>query len=538
MHTSLAPRFTGTCAVGRQSERSGRVALLAGLLAAVAFQPAADASQPLLSPPPREVRWTTAGLDLAPGGAIVATGAQEQPVARLLAAELQRLHGVAWSPSASVPDAPARCVQLVLAQSPAGQEALKTLAGRERWPVPRNVDEGYLLEVDAHRAVILAQSTRGLIYGCQTLLQLVGPDANGSGKQVRGVEIVDYPQLAFRGVHICIFPNTELAAVRQMILLAARFKYNAVVIEPWASLKSKKHPETAYENTYTPQQIRPLVQLGQALGMEMIPMLNSWGHASGMRNRSSEHVVLDRYPQFKDLYEEDGWSFRLSNPAIYEHLFDRYGELLELFAPARYFHVGMDEAWGHRGLPESGKIHGEDPVKLIVNHVQKMYDYFAQRKVRIIMWHDMFLQRQHPELGRLSPAGSVPPFNTHLALPQLPKDVILAAWNYDSADWPVPKYFHDKGFPVIVCPWKKKANTIGLLDKALKHDMLGLLATTWDSLDVCQPSVGEAGVMAWAAPGFDIKTVPFDHWLAAIRALPICNLPRLEETLQAGAPAK
>ena len=117
--------------------------------------------------------------------------------------------------------------------------------------------------------------------------------------------------------------------------------------------------------------------------------------------------------------------------------------------------------------------------------------------------------------------------------------MILAAWNYSNTRaWPVPKYFHDKGFPVVVCPWKTRGNTVLLVDGAKEHDLLGLLATTWDSLDVSQPSVGRAGVLAWTPPGYDLAAVPFDHWLAAVRALPICDLPKLEETFAPDAPTR
>lgn len=493
--------------------------------------------RPLVTPPPRDLTWTGRGMKLADGLAIRAAGPQTRQVARLLKREVERLDGVRLT---VVPEGSAesgRAITLALADSPQGKATLEKMEGRTAWPPPRNAPEGYLLEVGPSGAVVLAGSQRGLVYGCQTLLQLVAAAPDGEGKQLVGVRIADYPQLAFRGVHICIFPSTELAAVRQMILLAARFKYNAVVIEFWSSLKSKKHPETAYASAYTPEQIRPLVELGHALGMEMIPMLNSWGHASGMRSRSGQHTVLDRYPQYKALYEPDGWSFCLSNPAIYDHLFDRYDELLELFAPVHYFHLGMDEAWGHLGLKESRDCRGDEPLKLITAHLEKLHDYFARRNIRVLMWHDMFLERDHPQLGRQSPANSIPPFNTHRALPSLPKDVIIAAWNYSvKGEWPVPKYFHDKGYPVVVCPWKTKRNTIALVDTAKKHDLLGLLATTWDSLDVSQPSVAEAGVLAWTAPGHDIGGVPFDHWLTAIRALPICDLLRLETTLDPDRP--
>ena len=493
------------------------------------------AAEPLVTPRPRDFTWTDARLDLA-DASIRAAGPEEQQVAKLLAHELERLHGVKLDIASEASSNAGPSITLALAGSAGADAVLEKMPGKAKWPPPRNAEEAYLLEVGSRGATMFAQSQRGLVYGCQTLLQMVVPAPDGHGKQLRGAQVVDYPQLGFRGVHVCIFPNTELAAVRQMILLASRFKYNAVVIEFWSSLKSKRRPETAYEHAYTPEEIRPLVELGHALGMEMIPMLNSWGHASGMRSRSGEHAVLDRHPEYKDLYEADGWSFCLANPAVYDHLFDRYDELLELFAPVHYFHVGLDEAWGHRGLNEDPRCRGDKPLELVVGHLQKLHDYFAQRNVRVLMWHDMFLQRDHPQLGRQSPANSRPPFNTHLALPGLPRDVILAAWNYSNTKaWPVPKYFHDKGFPVVVCPWKTKGNTTLLVSEAKEHDLLGLLATTWDSLDVSQPSVGRAGVLAWTAPGYDLDQVPFDHWLTAIRTFPICDLPRLEESLT-GAP--
>jgi hypothetical protein len=495
------------------------------------WSPWAQADEVLLTPAPRELKWTNDRLELGRQCEIVTEAAQQQ-VARVLAAELRRLHGVSARVVAKASGGPT--ITLCLDNTDVGKARLAKLSSQASWPPKRNPQEAYLLEINAREAVILAQTARGLLYGAQTLLQMVRPAGAGQGCHALGASIVDYPQLGFRSVHLCVFPNTELPAIRQAILVAARYKYNAVVIEPWASLTSRKRPETAYPHAYTPEQVRPLVQLVRSLGMEMIPMLNSWGHASGMRSRSSQHVVLDRFPQFRDLYEPDGWSFCLSNPAIYPHLFDRYGELLELSGPTRYFHVGMDEAWGHLGLTESKECRGDNPRKLIVDHLLKLHGYFAQRKIQTIMWHDMFIQRNHPTLGRLSPANSIPPIDSHLALDELPKDVVIAAWNYDTGqEWPVPKYFHEKGYPVVVCPWKSQRNTVSLLNTAKKLDLMGLMETTWDSLDVCLPSVGEAGVLAWTGPGYDLKQVPFDHWVAEIRKLPIGDLPQLESTLQA-----
>ncbi len=492
------------------------------ILVLVLLPPLAAAAQPRITPPPREVAWTEERMPLD-GAAITAASEEARQIGRLLRDEALRLHRARLNPGA-----PGRgpVIRLLLTDTPAGKAAVAKLAPG-KWPAGRNPDQAYVLETGSRGATIAAASPAGLLYGVNTLLQLVS-----EGGEIHGARIFDYPQLGFRGLHICIFPNTELAAVRQAMLLAARYKYSAVVLEPWASLQSRKRPESAYEHAYSPEQIRPLVELGRALRMEMIPMLNSWGHASGMRSRSGEHVVLDRFPRFKPLYEPDGWSFCLANPDIYGHLFDRYDELLDLFGPVQYFHAGMDEAWGHLGLTESAACRGPDPRRTLIGHLRKIHEYFARRNVRVIMWHDMFIQRNHPQLGRLSPANSIPPIDSHLALDALPKEVIIDAWNYDEAgEWPVPRYFQEKGYPVLVSPWKKKSNTLSLVNTAKRLDLLGLLATTWDSLDVALPQVAEAGVLSWTAPGYRLD-VPFDHWLAEIRKLPVCDLPQHERTLK------
>jgi hypothetical protein len=499
--------------------------LAAAVLACV---PLAGAAPAVLTPPPRQIEWTDERSPLAASAVVSAVTPEEQQVARVLAAEMRRLHGV----SLRIQRTHDADITLALAGTARGKRLLARLAGAVRYAASKNA-EAYILETSKTGTAIVAETPRGLLYGVQTMLQLVRPAGRGKVLEVAGARIVDYPQLGFRGLHICIFPNTELAAVRQAMLVAARYKYNAVVIETWASLASKKRPETAYRYAYTPDQLKPLLEMGRALHMEMIPMLNSWGHASGMRRNSSQHVVLDRFPQFKSLYEEDGWTFCLTNPAIYDHLFDRYAELLELFGDPKYFHLGLDEAWGHRGLMRSDACRGENPRAALAAHLKKLHGYFAARKIQVFVWHDMFIQRNHPQLGRLSPANSVPPFDSHLVLDELPKDVIMDAWNYDATGrWPVPRYFQERGFRVVVSPWKVRMNAAAMVNEAKDLNAMGMLETTWDSLDVTLPTVGEAGVLAWTAPGFELDMVPYESFLESIRRLPITNLPNLESTLR------
>lgn len=50
------------------------------------------------------------------------------------------------------------------------------------------------------------------------------------------------------------------------------------------------------------------------MGLEVVPMFNCWGHASGSRIRHGRHVVLDQNPRLAPLFEPDGWTWCLTNP--------------------------------------------------------------------------------------------------------------------------------------------------------------------------------------------------------------------------------
>lgn len=459
----------------------------------VLLVPLVALAAPRITPPPRQVEWTGARFQFARPVGIEARGPEERAAAQWLAGELRRGHRltVAYPGKARV-----------------GGIRLRLDAAEGA--------EAYRLETAEEETVIRGGSLRGLLYGCRTLMEIIEP-----GGRVWGARIADRPELAFRGVHICIFPGTSLEDVRRAIRMAARYRYNAVVLETWASLASLSHPYTAYEHAYAAAELRPLVELARGLGMDVIPALNSWGHASGMRGRSREHVVLDRFPEKAALFEPGGWSFCLSNPEIYANLFDRYAELMELCGPSPWFHAGMDEAWGYGGYQPCPRCRGREPHTLIAAHIGRIHQYLAAKGRQVFMWHDMFIRPDDPDVGPVSPANSRPPVNSHLALARLPRDVVVNAWNYDAVrPWPVPKYFKDRGYRVVVSPWKSRPNTIMLVNTAKELGLMGVLETTWDSLDVCLPSIGEAGVLAWTPPGFDLRAVPFDHWLETIRDLP------------------
>ena len=62
------------------------------------------------------------------------------------------------------------------------------------------------------------------------------------------MRIVDKPLLKFRGIHLCLIDPMRVTQIERAIRLAALMKFNYVVLEPWGTYKSEKHPWRNWPN--------------------------------------------------------------------------------------------------------------------------------------------------------------------------------------------------------------------------------------------------------------------------------------------------
>ena len=80
----------------------------------------------------------------------------------------------------------------------------------------------------------------------------------------------------------------HLGAWYGAIRLAALFKFNTVVIEPWGMFKSERHPWWGWpEAKMTKDEVRRLVAVGRDLGVTLVPQIAAFGHASAASPRAS-----------------------------------------------------------------------------------------------------------------------------------------------------------------------------------------------------------------------------------------------------------
>lgn len=367
--------------------------------------------------------------------------------------------------------------------------------------------ESYHIGVTQDELYIAAYNIKGMMNAFKTLRQLAEV-SHGIG-ELTGYflipcQIKDYPALSFRGVHICIFPETPIWDIEKQLRIAAYHKFNYAIIETWGVFPFESHPEFCWDDRKVSKtDLQRLIHLGKDIGITLIPQLNLFGHASASRVCSGKHAILDYHPSLQPLFEPLGWSWCISNPEVRRIQADLVLELYEFYGRPEFFHIGCDEAYDIGSCCECRKHVLKDLLK---EHILFFYELLKKRGCRIIMWHDMLVREDDVRWKGYIALGMAQHYLENLHR-ELPRDIVIADWQYlypeskDLAepDWPTSEFFKNAGFDVLVCPWLDVRGTKSLGAFAADNRLMGMLATTWHMVhdhkfaDV----YGIAAAMAW-----------------------------------------
>lgn len=237
--------------------------------------------------------------------------------------------------------------------------------------------EGYVLTVKKNKITVKANTTSGLFYGFQTLLQMTYPDEVAKAKiiTVPCAVITDYPRFAYRGTHLDISRHFfDAKFVKKYIDMLAMYKINKfhwhltddhgwrIQIDKYPALTSvgawrpersqwdtlhpilPEEPRT-YGGYYTKEEIRDIIQYAAVRHIDIIPEIEIPGHCS---------AILEAYPQFAC----DDYPYTVAvgpywppkaimcagNDNVITFYKDVLTEVAELF-PYPYIHIGGDEAF-------------------------------------------------------------------------------------------------------------------------------------------------------------------------------------------------
>ncbi|MBQ7982073.1 MAG: family 20 glycosylhydrolase, partial [Clostridia bacterium] len=346
----------------------------------------------------------------------------------------------------------------------------------------------YTICADIGGVTLCAADEKALMEGFCTLVQMIVPENLGVGEEafyIAKTEVRDRAAMDFRCVHLCIFPDSVMSTLEKAIHMAGFLKLTHIVLEFWGVYPYECLPLLAWqdkEHSFTRAEIESLVALAHSYGMEVIPMINHFGHASNSRGGYGRHTLLNADLRYSLLYEPDGWTWCLSNPDTKKLLSEMRAELYDICGEGKYFHLGFDEAYS--SFASCPKCRKRIPHELLAEFINELTDDICSHGRRPIIWHDELLSAHDFSDSSVKPVANGHNQNTYRALDLLDRRVIIADWEYSykNGENVSTQVFLDRGFDVILCPWDNHENIRSLSQNVKQMGAMGLMLTTWHHL--------------------------------------------------------
>lgn len=310
-----------------------------------------------------------------------------------------------------------------------------------------------------------------------------------------------------RGVCLSVPPRGETdTLIRFIDTWLAPNGCNLIVLLIRYAYAFKSHPECASPNALSESEMKKIGAACRKNGIRLIPKMNLLGHQSG-KTRDSLDGLLRGHPEFDETPEADEVFYCRSlcprHPSVKKIVFDLMDELVEVF-DADGMHIGCDEVFE---LGQCGRCKDKAADQLFADWVNGLADHLAARGVQTFLWGDRLLSAGETGYGTWEASGN----GTEAAIDRLRRDIVVCDWHYENCEtYPSVDIFTKRGFPMLVAPWRSRANAEKFLDYAAAHggeNLKGFLGTTW---------VGSAALARYMMDG----TACADE-----------NVPRVAETL-------
>ncbi len=184
--------------------------------------------------------------------------------------------------------------------------------------------------------------------------------------------------------------------------------FNTVVLEIEDKFRFSRHPALAHPDAPTHGQWREWAQECRKTGMDVVPLVQTLGHLEFVMNK----------PAYAHLREAAGLRHHVdvTNPRSVPFVLDLVEEVIDVFQPEKFFHIGGDET-AELAASERLEPWRERCGELYLKHMQPIFEYVNGRGLRPMLWHDMVFK--YGEGG---------------ILPGIPKDVVMVHWNYSIID--------------------------------------------------------------------------------------------------------
>ncbi|MEI6492901.1 MAG: family 20 glycosylhydrolase [Verrucomicrobiota bacterium] len=170
----------------------------------------------------------------------------------------------------------------------------------------------------------------------------------------------------------------RLDYLADFVLRLRGWGFNAVLLEIEDKFRFSGHPALAHPDAPSHEEWRAWAQACESAGIEVIPLVQSLGHFEFVTARS-EYASLREAPDLAGHLDP-------TNPAALPLVRGLIDEVVDVFQPRRYFHIGGDET---QQLGRSSRLKRFGMDALYLQQIVPLLRHVVRRGLRPLLWHDM-----------------------------------------------------------------------------------------------------------------------------------------------------
>ena len=196
--------------------------------------------------------------------------------------------------------------------------------------------EAYRIELAPRRISVVANASPGLLYGVDTLVQMLKPE--GGRLLLPEGEITDWPDLQLRLIFWDDAHHVErIEAFKRIIRQAAFFKINAIAIKLEGHFQFKSAPAIVEPYAWSPQELQELTDYGLRHHLKLIPWVDGPGHVA----------FILKHPEYAHLraFPDNNYHFCTTNPGSSALLVGMFNELIDANKGVDYIYFSTDEPY-------------------------------------------------------------------------------------------------------------------------------------------------------------------------------------------------
>lgn len=343
----------------------------------------------------------------------------------------------------------------------------------------RDLDEslarqGYRLSISPDKVVVTGNGESGLLYGVQSLLQLMRPAAQGGFTLPEGV-ITDWPDLPLRMIHWDTKHHQDrLETLKRFLDQAAYFKINAIGFEMEDKFEYPRHPVIGAPGAFTMAEMQELSRYALERYIQIIPVIQAPAHMA---------YVL-KHPEFEHL-KADGMNYQacMCDEETMQLIFDMYQDMIDATPGMDYFHVSTDEIYYAGICAKCGEPYDDAYRSQVwVDFVKRAHDWLSSRNRQMLAWVEYpLLTEDIPEL----PAGLLGPVSggeSRKWIDNMNRAKIkqFAYSSMQGSEWLFPNYFMGfyRGRNIQGRLYDASKTVTRVLEN--KSELVGSFAAAWD----------------------------------------------------------